>query len=169
MSPSFARFSVVKNTLADYITSLLPSSPDVVSWDHAMPLSPSQLEWKQSIFPVPKTSDFSSDGLLSSDKDLRCRQTPSRYLIRGRCVPETVGCFIEKCFLIADDVGMSDASQYSNLIEGVLLFLIGQVAQLYSLQSILRIIDKPFDSIDAGIGTLTQLLKHLKFLNGHLR
>lgn len=57
---------------------------------------------------------------------------------------------------------MPHGRENANLVESVLFFLIGKVAQLDSFECVLGIIDQSLDLVDAAVGPLTKLLQYLK-------
>ena len=67
-------------------------------------------------------------------------------------VPQTFA--LQEGLLIADDVFVADGGQDAYLVECILGFLVGKVAEFDFLEGVGVPISEPFDFVDGGIGAL---------------
>jgi len=73
---------------------------------------------------------------------------------------EVASLVLEEGILVADDVGMLDGSQDPDLVEGILLLLLGKLAHLDLLHGVEGSVRDPLDRVDLAEGAFAQLFQN---------
>ena len=82
-------------------------------------------------------------------------------------VPQRFSGFIDKCFLVTDDIGVVDGGKNPDLIQCVLFLFLRQWHHLHSFQCVGFFIFVPHHLVDRAISSFTQLRYYFEIANRH--
>lgn len=74
---------------------------------------------------------------------------------RNDNLPQTTTWLINESLLIGADIGVLDTGKNADLVQGILLFLVGQFDHFDFLQSVDIVVRQPLDLVDRGISSFT--------------
>ena len=70
-------------------------------------------------------------------------------------LPERARALIHECLVVAADVLVFDGGEDSDLVQGILLLFLRELAHFDLLQNILDTVTVPDDRVDTAVGALT--------------